>query len=101
MARKRAGSLEGNAKHMPDWIIVWLAQIQGGVMRFTHCGRMILQSVCARVNARLSADSHWLVGIELIEPRTISAMLAITGSESPNVAFSQAGSGLSSASVAL
>src|SRR6185312_11162755 len=65
--------------------------IQGGTIRLTHCGRMIIHSVWRRVKARLSEDSHWPPGIERMAPRTISETFAITGRERPIVALIQAG----------
>ncbi len=58
--------------------------IQGGIIRLTTCGRMIRHRVCRRVKAEASAASHWAVGTELTAPRTISAMFAMIGSDSPN-----------------
>ena len=68
--------------------------IQGGIIRLTTCGRMIRHSVCVRVRPSNSAASHCAVGTEFTAPRTISAMFAITGSDSPNTAFIQSGTGI-------
>ena len=67
--------------------------IQGGIIRLTHCGRMIIHKVWRREKARLSDDSHCPVGIDSTAPRTISEILAMTGSEKPITAFIQSGTG--------
>src|SRR5215471_14579699 len=68
--------------------------IQGGSIRFTHCGRMIFHSVSRREKASDRAASHWAVGIDCTAPRTISATLAMIGSASPSVALIQSGKGI-------
>jgi len=68
--------------------------IHGGSIRLTHCGTMIIHRVCVLPKARDSADSHWAKGMDWIPPRKISAVFAMTGSESPIVAFSHPGNGI-------
>src|ERR1700746_2491121 len=63
-------------------------------MRFTHCGKMIIEIVWRRVKASEAADSHWPDGIDWTAPRTISETLAITGSAKPKVALIQSGTGM-------
>ena len=68
--------------------------IQGGIIRLTHCGRIIIQIAWRRVKARLSADSHWPLGSDRTAPRTTSDIFAMTGSEKPITAFIQSGTGI-------
>ncbi len=68
--------------------------IHGGIMRLKHWGRMIIHSVCMRVKASDSADSHCPEGREMTAPRTTSEMFAITGREKPITALSQSGIGM-------
>ena len=77
-----------------DMVRMQYQLIHGGIIRLTHCGRMIIHMVWRRPKARLSADSHWPVGSDRTAPRAISEILAITGSENPITAFIQSGTGI-------
>ncbi|MNG41797.1 hypothetical protein D3C84_1312100 [compost metagenome] len=60
-------------------------------MRLKHCGRMIERKICPRVNASERAASHWVLGIEAMAPRKISATLALVGKARPMVTLTQSG----------
>src|SRR6056297_3130182 len=68
--------------------------IHGGIIRLMHCGRMICHRVWLRVKDRDSAASHCAEGTEFSAPRTISEILAMTGSDRPNTALTQPGIGM-------
>ena len=68
--------------------------IHGGSMRLMHWGKMIIHSVCRRLKASDAADSHCVVGIDWMAPRTTSDTFAITGSDRPSVALIQSGIGI-------
>ncbi len=68
--------------------------IHGGIMRVTHCGRMMRHTCCRRVKASDSAASHWPGEMDSMAPRTISATFAITGRARPTTAFCQPGNGI-------